>query len=91
MSNTLSLFITFLLGLFLVVGIIFSFFLKKKRKVLDYIFSLAFSLLIMLMVFDLLKEALEVFGFGKLYLFIIFSLIGFLIFKVLDHFIPDYH
>ncbi len=91
MSNTLSLFITFLLGLFLVVGIIFSFFLKKKRKVLDYIFSLAFSLLIMLMVLDLLKEALEVFGFGKLYLFIIFSLIGFLIFKVLDHFIPDHH
>ncbi len=91
MSDTLSLFITFLLGLFLVVGIIFSFFLKKKRKVLDYIFSLAFSLLIMLMVFDLLKEALEVFGFGKLYLFIIFSLIGFLIFKVLDHFIPDHH
>ena len=89
MSPNLSLFITFLLGLFLVVGIIFSFFLNKKRRVLDYIFALAFSLLIMLMVFDLLKESLET--FGKLYLFIIFALLGFLIFKILDQFIPDHH
>ena len=91
MSPNLSLFITFLLGLFLVVGIIFSFFLNKKRRVLDYIFALAFSLLIMLMIFDLLKESLETFGFGKLYLFIIFALVGFLIFKILDQFIPDHH
>ena len=91
MSPNLSLFITFLLGLFLVVGIIFSFFLNKKRRVLDYIFALAFSLLIMLMIFDLLKESLEIFGFGKLYLFIIFALLGFLIFKILDQFIPDHH
>ena len=91
MSPNLSLFITFLLGLFLVVGIIFFFFLNKKRRVLDYIFALAFSLLIMLMIFDLLKESLETFGFGKLYLFIIFALLGFLIFKILDQFIPDHH
>lgn len=91
MSSNLSLFITFLLGLFLVVGIIFSFFLNKKRKMMDYIFSLAFSLLIMLMIFDLLKEAIETFGFGKLYLFVIFALVGFLIFKLLDYFVPDHH
>ena len=58
---------------------------------MDYIFSLAFSLLIMLMIFDLLKEAIETFGFGKLYLFVIFALVGFLIFKLLDHFVPDHH
>ena len=32
MRNNLALFITFLLGLFIIIGVIIAFFLKKKSK-----------------------------------------------------------
>ena len=45
----------------------------------------------MLMIFDILKEAIETFGFGKLYFICYLALVGFLMFKLLDRFVPDHH
>ena len=41
MGNTLALFMTFLLGFFIIIGVIISFFLKQKQKVLYFIFAFA--------------------------------------------------
>lgn len=90
MRNNLALFITFLLGLFIIIGVIIAFFLKKKSKVLDFIFAFAFSLLVMLIILDLLPEAIEHLTLKNIHLFLIFSMLGLLLFKLLDNFIPEH-
>ena len=90
MNNTLALFLTFLLGVFILIGTIISFFLKKQDKVLDFIFAFALSLLSMLVIFDLLKEIIEHLKITHIYLFLLFSMLGLLIFKVIDDFIPEH-
>ena len=90
MRNNLALFITFLLGLFIIIGVIISFFLRKKSKVLDFIFALALSLLTMLIIMDLLPEAIEHLTLRGIHLFLLFSMLGLLVFKFLDNFIPDH-
>ena len=90
MRNNLALFITFLLGLFIIIGVIIAFFLKKKSKVLDFIFAFAFSLLVMLIILDLLPEAIEHLSLKNMHLFLLFTMLGLLLFKVLDNFIPEH-
>lgn len=88
MSNTLALFITFLLGVFILIGTIISFFIKKQDKVLDFIFAFALSLLSMLIIIDLLPEIIEHLGITYIYLFLLFGMLGLLVFKVIDDFVP---
>lgn len=90
MHNTLALFITFLLGFFIIIGVIIAFFLKKQQKVLDFIFAFALSLLTMLILVDLLGHTIEHLGIKHIYLFIIFTCLGLLIFKIIDDFIPEH-
>lgn len=91
MNTTLALFITFLLGLFIVLGALLAFFFHKKQAVLDFLFALALSLIAMLIVTDLLPEIMEVLGLTYLWLFLICVAIGFFLFKILDEFIPEHH
>ena len=88
MSNTLALFITFLLGVFILIGTIISFFIRKQEKVLDFIFAFALSLLSMLIIIDLLPEIIEHLGITYIYLFLLFGMLGLLAFKIIDDFIP---
>ena len=90
-TRNIALFITFLLGLFLVIGGVFAFFFKKKGKVLDFIFAFALSLITMLIFFDLLPEVMELLGIQYIAYFIIFVFVGILLLKGLDSFIPDHH
>lgn len=90
MHNTLALFITFLLGLFIIIGVIIAFFLKKQKKVLDFIFAFALSILTMLILVDLLGHTIEHLGIKHIYLFILFTCLGLLIFKIIDDFVPEH-
>ena len=90
MHNTLALFITFLLGFFIIIGVIIAFFLKKQRKVLDFIFAFAFSILTMLILTDLLGHTIEHLGIKHIYLFTLFTCLGLLIFKIIDDFVPEH-
>ena len=90
MHNTLALFITFLLGFFIIIGVIIVFFLKKQKKVLDFIFAFALSILTMLILVDLLGHTIEHLGIKHIYLFILFTCLGLLIFKIIDDFVPEH-
>ena len=90
MHNTLALFITFLLGFFIIIGVIIAFFLKKQKKVLDFIFAFALSILTMLILTDLLGHTIEHLGIKHIYLFILFICLGLLIFKIIDDFVPEH-
>lgn len=86
-----GLILTFALSIFMLVGCLLAFVINhKKKKVMDFIFGLAFSVIIMLILTDLLPEVYECLGFHHFYLFFLFLVIGFLLLRILDHYIPDH-
>lgn len=82
---------TLLLGLFIVVGALIALLVNKKSKVIEFSIGLAFGVIVALIVTDLLPEIFENLGFRYIYVFLIGTVLGFGILKVLDNFIPDHH
>lgn len=89
-EKILALLITLFLGLFIVLGAIIAFSVKKKDKFIDFAISLAFSVILMLLFTDLMPEASEVLGLKNIWLFLVFVVIGVLLLSILDKFIPDH-
>lgn len=89
-SQQLGLITTLLLGIFIIIGSLIAFLIKRKEKVVDFSLGLAFGVIIMLIITDLLPEIIEHLGIKYIYIFIIFTFIGFMILKILDNFIPDH-
>lgn len=87
----LGLLTTFLLGIFILIGAIISLLVSKREKIEDFSVGLAFGVISTLIITDLLPEVFECFHWRYLYLFVIFSLVGFYILKMLDHLVPDHH
>ena len=91
----MGLLITLVLGLFIVVGAVITFVSKNNNKFVNFSISLAFSVMIMLMFVDLIPEVKEIFitEFGTLIGIILALLgivVGIIILKLLDLFIPDH-
>ena len=86
----LGLLTTLLLGLFIIIGALIAFLVKKKQKVVDFSIGLAFGVIVSLIITDLLPEIIENLGVRYLYLFLLFTVIGFIALKLLDNFIPDH-
>lgn len=82
---------TFLLGIFILIGAIIPLFLVKKDKVINLSIGLAFGVIVTLIVTDLLPEILEELGLKYIYLFLIFTAVGFFLLRLLDGYIPDHH
>ncbi len=89
-NSKIGLLTTLLLGIFILVGALLAFLVKKKQKVVDFSLGLAFGVIIMLLITDLLPEIIEHLGLKYIYIFIIGTIVGFLILKLLDRKIPDH-
>ncbi|MBQ3468571.1 MAG: ZIP family metal transporter [Bacilli bacterium] len=85
-----GLIITLILGMFILIGSVISFVSNSKEKYVDFSISLAFAVIIMLILIDLLPEVADAFGIKSIYLFIIFGVVGYLVLDILDDFIPDH-
>ena len=79
--------LTILIGLFFLIGIIFFEKVKNKEKFSLFTTSLAFIVLIGLLLFDLLPELRENFSLYTL----IFAILGFVLLIILDKLIPHHH
>ena len=90
-EKIIALFVTLVLGIFVGIGALLAVLTKRQAKILDFIMGLAFSLLLMLVLTDLLPEVMNVFGIKYLWAFIVFVRIGFFLLKLLDYFIPNHH
>lgn len=86
----IALLTTLLLGIFILIGALVALIVNKKQKIVDFVVGLAFGILGMLMATDLLPEVIEKLSIKYIYIFIIFTTIGFLLLKLLDNFIPDH-
>lgn len=91
MNNAkIGLLTTLLLGVFIIIGSLLAFLVKKKDKVVDFSIGLALGVIGMLLIADLLPEIIENLGIKHIFIFIICTVIGYGILKLLDHFIPDH-
>ena len=86
----MGLLITFVLGLFILIGVFLVKISKNTKLIENLSISVALGCMISLAVSDLLPEIYETFS-NKIYLIIIFVVIGVLILKLLDIFIPEYN
>ena len=86
----LGLLATLLLGIFIIIGALLAFVIKKKEKVVDFSIGLALGVIGMLIVTDLLPEIIENLKLNHIYIFIICTVIGYFLVKLLDHFMPDH-
>lgn len=87
----IGLLITLLLGLFVLIGALVAFLASKKGQITDFSLGLAFSVIIMLIVLDLIPDVIEHLGLKYIWLFLIFTCLGYGLLRLLDHFIPDHH
>ena len=91
----MELFLTLVVGLFILFGSGFAFIFKNDKKFIDFSTSLGFGVMISLILFELIPEVIEIFSDNQnivrtIALTIIFVAIGILILKILDLFIPDH-
>lgn len=90
-SEYIGLLTTLLLGIFILIGTLIAFLAKKRQKIIDFSLALAFSVIIMLIVFDLLPEISELLSLKYIWLFLIGVVVGYVLLKILDNFIPDHN
>ena len=91
----MGLLITFILGLFIILGSIIVFIFKNNKKITNFSVSLALTVIIMLIVVELIPEVYEIFteeydNIKSIIGIIATSIIGMSILKLLDIFIPDH-
>ena len=89
--EVIGLLVTFLLGLFILIGAFVAFLAKKKQKITEFSLGLAFSVIVMLIILDLIPEVIEHLGISYIWLFLIFVIFGYGLLRILDHFVPDHH
>ena len=80
-------FITFLFGLTVLLGTITILLFKRKKKISELSISIAFSVLFCLIFLEVIPHTLEHINYFEM---IIYALIGFVLLKLLDLFIPDH-
>ena len=87
--------LTLIAGLFFLVGGIISLKVKNKDKLNHFSIALALVIIINLLVMDLIPEVFELLDSYdlsfKILIILIFGILGILILKGLDFFIPDHH
>ena len=93
--NLIGLLLTFIVGLFVLIGTIIGLCFKNKKKFTDLSISIAFGVVITLIAVELIPEVLEILidnlGIGKGILFIcLLTFLGFMILQQLDLFIPHH-
>ena len=90
-----GLFATLLLGLFIIFGAFIMQVFKNKEKFLLTSLSMAFGVMMTLIVLELFPEAYEILSAGyneylAITVVVLVASLGFLILKALDKFIPDH-
>ena len=89
-SAKLGLLTTLLLGVFIIIGALVAFLIKRKERVVDFSLGLAFGVIVMLILTHMLPETIELLGLKYIFIFLIFTILGYMILKLLDNLIPDH-
>ena len=95
MNQFYGIILTLIAGLFFLVGGLISLKIKNKDKLNHFSIALALVIIINLLIMDLIPEVFELLESYdlsfKILIILIFGILGILILKGLDFFIPDHH
>ena len=91
----MALYVTLLVGLFTFIGSLIIFFTKNNKRVIDFSISIGFGVLFALILLELIPETIELIQteftvMPTIFIVIGLSLLGIIILKVLDKFIPHH-
>lgn len=91
-----SLLLTFLAGLFILFGGMFVLLFKNKDRIHSFSIGLSIGVLLLLLILDLVPESYELLNAsfnktGSIVLLILISILGILLVRLLDHFMPEHH
>lgn len=89
----MGLWLTFLLGIFIILGALIVFYTENSERFIEFSISLAVGVIVMLVAIDLIPEMLEVVpykGWFKYFAILTGVSFGFILLLVLDKFIPDH-
>lgn len=92
----MGLIITFILGLFILLGALIAFLSKNNKSFINFSIGLAFSVISLLVLLELIPHTIETLNninkiSTSIIILIIFALSGIILLKILDHFIPNHH
>lgn len=82
--------ITFVLGIFLLLGAVVVRLAKNSKKIEQLSIAIALGTMVSLVILELIPDLLETFQGAKLVLAALLVLVGIGVLKILDHFIPDH-
>ena len=89
-----ALLLTFLVGVFFLIGVIIPKLFPDKNKIIPIAMGFTFIIMLFLITFDLIPEIIEILDPFKntqnIFLIIIFIVLGFLLLRVLDFFVPEH-
>lgn len=93
--NLVALLLTLLVGLFILIGSLCGLYFKDNNKFTDFSISVAFGVIISLILLEILPESYEILSeqvgvFRGILSIIILSLIGIIVLKILDLFVPHH-
>lgn len=81
---------TLLLGVFILIGVLIAFLVKKKQRVVDFSLGLAFSVILMLVFLDIIPEVINSLRVRYIWIFIIGTIVGTYLLRFLDSLIPNH-
>jgi len=82
---------TFIAGLFFLVGAILAISIKKKKGVVEFSLGLSFSVIILLLAFDIVPEILGLLEEKGTIFMYVFIIIGIVMMKLLDLLVPHHN
>ena len=93
--NLVALLLTLLVGLFILLGSFIGFNYKKNKRFTDFSISMAFGVIVSLILFEILPETFIVLNgqvgvIRAIVTIVILSLIGIIILKILDFYVPHH-
>ncbi len=86
----MGLLVTFILGIFILIGVLIIRLTRNSKIIEQLSISIALGTMSSLIILDLIPEILEVFKIDNIFLVISFILLGIIILKLLDMFIPEH-
>lgn len=84
-----ALLITAISGVCFLVGALLAYFGKNKKWLIDFSIGMAFSVMLMLLAFDVVPEVMELLGDKKIFMYV-FIIIGIVMLKLVDMLVPHH-
>lgn len=87
----MALLVTLIAGLFFLLGALLAFFGKEKKGLIEFSIGMAFSVMLLLLAFDIVPEVMELLEEKGTFFMYIFIVIGIVMLKLIDILVPHHN